>query len=567
MAAALGVLVSCGSVKSGEEVVAASRDSKVVVAYVTSWSEVMPDPQYMTHINYAFGHVNESFNGVKIDNEERLRQIVDLRKQKPELKVLLSIGGWGSGRFSEMAANDEYRRAFAADCDRVVKEFALDGIDIDWEYPTSSMANISSSPDDTENFTLLMQDIRAAIGNEKELTLATVASARYIDFKAILPSVDFVNIMAYDMASAPKHHSALYPSGHSGDITSDGAVTAHLKAGVPPSKLVMGMPFYGRGGDGYPSFQDYNKVGNTDTQYTEKWDEVAQVPYLADKNDTLVFGFENPRSLAIKCQYILDKDLLGGMYWDYSGDNEQGDLRRTVAENLLGKPHKAKVLVLTERGGQHGGFTDAGLKWLAAEGAKGNFSITEINNARNITEAYLSQFSLVIQLDFPPYTWPKEAEDAFVKYIEEGRGGWIGFHHATLLGEFDGYPMWQWFSDFMGGVRFKNYIAPLADGTLIVEDKQHPVMKDVPASFVVPDDEWYTYDKSPRPNVHVLANVDESRYTPASDIKMGDHPVVWVNESKKARNVYFQIGHSSKLYETEGFTTMFRNAINWTLER
>lgn len=567
MAAALGVLVSCGSVKSGEEAIAASRESKVVVAYVTSWSEVMPDPQYMTHINYAFGHVNESFNGVKIDNEERLRQIVDLRKQKPELKVLLSIGGWGSGRFSEMAANDEYRCAFAADCDRVVKEFALDGIDIDWEYPTSSMANISSSPDDTENFTLLMQDIRAAIGNEKELTLATVASARYIDFKAILPSVDFVNIMAYDMASAPKHHSALYPSGHSGDITSDGAVTAHLKAGVPPSKLVMGMPFYGRGGDGYPSFQDYNKVGNTDTQYTEKWDEVAQVPYLADKNDTLVFGFENPRSLAIKCQYILDKDLLGGMYWDYSGDNEQGDLRRTVAENLLGKPHKAKVLVLTERGGQHGGFTDAGLRWLAAEGAKGNFSITEINNARNITEAYLSQFSLVIQLDFPPYTWPKEAEDAFVKYIEEGRGGWIGFHHATLLGEFDGYPMWQWFSDFMGGVRFKNYIAPLADGTLIVEDKQHPVMKDVPASFVVPDDEWYTYDKSPRPNVHVLANVDESSYTPASDIKMGDHPVVWVNESKKARNVYFQIGHSSKLYETEGFTTMFRNAINWTLER
>ena len=567
MAAALGVLVSCGSVKSGEEVVAASRDSKVVVAYVTSWSEVMPDPQYMTHINYAFGHVNESFNGVKIDNEERLKQIVDLRKQKPELKVLLSIGGWGSGRFSEMAANDEYRRAFAADCDRVVKKFALDGIDIDWEYPTSSMANISSSPDDTENFTLLMQDIRAAIGNEKELTLATVASARYIDFKAILPSVDFVNIMAYDMASAPKHHSALYPSGHSGDITSDGAVTAHLKAGVPPSKLVMGMPFYGRGGDGYPSFQDYNKVGNTDTQYTEKWDEVAQVPYLADKNDTLVFGFENPRSLAIKCQYILDKDLLGGMYWDYSGDNEQGDLRRTVAENLLGKPHKAKVLVLTERGGQHGGFTDAGLRWLAAEGVKGNFSITEINNARNVTEAYLSQFSLVIQLDFPPYTWPKEAEDAFVKYIEEGRGGWIGFHHATLLGEFDGYPMWQWFSDFMGGVRFKNYIAPLADGTLIVEDKQHPVMKDVPASFVVPDDEWYTYDKSPRPNVHVLANVDESSYTPASDIKMGDHPVVWVNESKKARNVYFQIGHSSKLYETEGFTTMFRNAINWTLER
>ncbi len=67
-------------------------------------------------------------------------------------------------------------------------------------------------------------------------------------------------------------------------------------------------------------------------------------------------------------------------------------------------------------------------------------------------------------------------------------------------------------------------------------------MKDVPASFVVPDDEWYTYDKSPRPNVHVLANVDESSYTPASDIKMGDHPVVWVNESKEGTQCLFPDG-------------------------
>lgn len=249
MAAALAILASCSTTKSGEST-ANPLSSKVIVAYVTSWSNIVPEPQYMTHINYAFGHVNESFDGVRIDNEERLKQIVDLKKQNPELKVLLSVGGWGSGRFSEMAANDEYRRAFAKDCDRVVKEFDLDGIDIDWEYPTSSMANISASPDDTENFTLLMKDIRAAIGDQKELTLATVASAKYIDFKAILPFINFVNIMAYDMASAPKHHSALYRSANSGGITSDEAVTAHLKAGVPPSMLVMGMPFYGRGGDG-----------------------------------------------------------------------------------------------------------------------------------------------------------------------------------------------------------------------------------------------------------------------------------------------------------------------------
>lgn len=567
--AALGVFISCSSVKA-EKRQTSAPDSKVVVAYVTSWSEVMPEPQYMTHINYAFGHVNETFNGVKVDNEERLRQIVALKQQKPELKVLLSIGGWGSGRFSEMVANDKDRRAFAKDCQRIVKEFGLDGIDIDWEYPTSSAAGISSSPDDTKNFTLLMRDIRKAIGKKKQLTLATVASGEYIDFPAILPYIDFVNIMSYDMASAPKHHSALFRSENSGNITGAEAVAAHLKAGVPASRLVMGMPFYGRGGNGFPNFQDFNKVGHS-KDYTEKWDEGAKVPYLVDRDNTLVFGYENPRSLAIKCQYILNQNLLGGMYWDYSGDNEQGDLRRTVYENLMErKPyvdHFSHVLVLTEGTGQHRAFSDVALKWLIDTGEVMGFTISVLNNAQPVTEQFLSQFQLIIQLDFPPYTWPKEAEQAFVDYIDNGKGGWIGFHHATLLGEFDGYPLWQWFSDFMGGIRFNNYIAPLADGTVVVEDKEHPVMAGVSSSFVLPNDEWYTYDKSPRPNVRVLAHVDEATYTPASDIKMGDHPVIWVNEQKQARNVYFQMGHSPKLFNSDDFTMMLRNAIDWTLKR
>ena len=570
MVAVLAIFAWCGSVNAGGIKKNASSE-KVIIAYVTSWSHVIPNPEYMTHINYAFGHVNETFDSVVIANEGRLRQMVELKKQKPALKVLLSIGGWGSGRFSEMAANDKYRMSFAKDCRRVVKEYGLDGIDIDWEYPTSSAANISASPDDTGNFTLLMRDIRKAIGKKKQLTLATVASAEYIDFKAILPYIDFVNIMSYDMGNAPKHHAALYPSENSGEMTASKAVEAHLAAGVPASRLVMGMPFYGRGGNGYPNFQDFNKVGNADKRYTEKWDEIAKVPYLADEKGTLVFGFENPRSLAIKCQYVLDHNLLGGMYWDYSGDNFQGDMSRTLYESLIqykkGKVATRKVLVLTERGGQHGGFTDAGLQWLAKESKDLNFEITEINNTKPITEEYLKQFHLIIQLDFPPYTWSDEAREAFTNYIDKGYGSWIGFHHATLLGEFDGYPLWQWFSDFMGGVRFKNYIAPLADGITVVEDLQHPVMEGVPGTFVIPDDEWYTYDRSPRPNVHVLAHVDEYSYKPASDVKMGDHPVIWVNESKKARNVYFQMGHSKKLYETEEFTRMFRNAIKWAMEK
>jgi chitinase len=221
------------------------------------------------------------------------------------------------------------------------------------------------------------------------------------------------------------------------------------------------------------------------------------------------------------------------------------------------------MLVLTERGGQHGPFTDAGLRWLTEQQSELGFEMTEINDTRQIDEEFLSQFRVIVQLDYPPYTWTPEAQRAFTSYIDEGRGGWVGFHHATLLGEFDGYPMWQWFSDFMGGIRFQNYIAALADGTVTVETVDHPVMKDVPATFVIPDDEWYTFDRSPRPGVQVLASVDEASYDPASDIVMGDHPVVWTNPDKKARNVYFLPGHTAELYDNPAFTRMFTNAIDW----
>ncbi len=103
-------------------------DERVVVAYVTSWSSVVPDPCVMTHLNYAFGHVNDDFDGVRVDNPERLHQMVALKSVNPDLKVLLSVGGWGSGRFSEMAADDACRASFAEDCLRVVEEFGLDGI-------------------------------------------------------------------------------------------------------------------------------------------------------------------------------------------------------------------------------------------------------------------------------------------------------------------------------------------------------------------------------------------------------------------------------------------------------
>ncbi len=562
--AAVAILLLSATVSGKTKV-----DETVIVAYVTSWTNEVPDPTTMTHINYAFGHVNDTFNGVRIDNPDRLRMIVGLKAKNPALKVMLSVGGWGSGRFSEMAATAENRMAFAKDCKRVVNEFGLDGIDIDWEYPTQSSAKISSSPQDTENFTLLMRDLRKVLGKQKLLTAATVCNANYIDFKACIQYMDLVNVMAYDMGNASKHHAALFPSPHAGYCTSSQAVEAHLKAGVPREKLVMGVPFYGKGRRDDEGLKMFRRTGRLPEGYSHLWDEEGRFPYITDADGKFVWGYENARSLSDKCQYILDQHLRGGMYWDYASDNPQGDERRTLFLSLLqnkkGTPAPRRVLVLAERGGLHEGFTAAGLKWLEDNKERLNMEITVLNSAKQIAKGEILTYHLVLQLNYPPYVWSSEAQQDMEQYIDRSQGGYIGFHHASLLGEFDGYPMWTWFSDFMGKIRYKNYIAEKCDGTVQVEDRRHPVMKDVPGTFVIPDDEWYTYEQDPRPNVHVLAHVDEASYTTKTDIKMGDHPVVWINPSKVSRNVYFQFGHSKLLFDTPAFVTMFENSLRWTL--
>lgn len=327
----LAAILMCGSAAFAQDKEAESK--YVVVAYVTSWTRVMPDPFVMTHINYAFGHVNDTFNGVRIDNPRRLKGLVALKETNPELKVMLSVGGWGSGRFSEMAADEQNRLSFANDCLRVVEEFKLDGIDIDWEYPTSSDAGISSSPQDKENFNLLMRDLRAVLGNDKLLTLASSAYAEYIDFHSCMQYLNFVNVMTYDMATAPKHHSPLYASENTKG-SCEGAVKAHIEAGVPVSQLVLGVPFYGRGGTALPSFVDYKDV-KTDGEFVEMWDEKAQAPYLADKDGILVLGYDTPKSLKLKCDFIKENGLLGGMYWEYAGDNDSADLQKVLAAELL----------------------------------------------------------------------------------------------------------------------------------------------------------------------------------------------------------------------------------------
>ena len=226
-------------------------------------------------------------------------------------------------------------------------------------------------------------------------------------------------------------------------------------------------------------------------------------------------------------------------------------------------PTRFHVLALYENGGHHLEYSTRAKVWLNQLAADSNFTIDYSNHSDTMTEALLANYQLIIQLDYVPYGWKPEATTAFQNYIEQGRGGWIGFHHATLLGEFDGFPMWPWFSGFMGGIRWKDYIGRFAKATVHIEDHRHPVMEGIPDSFAVMKEEWYTYDRSPRPNVHVIANVDESSYQPDTTVKMGDHPVIWTNEKMPARNIYIFMGHSPILFDDPVYKKIFSNAIFW----
>lgn len=237
----------------------------------------------------------------------------------------------------------------------------------------------------------------------------------------------------------------------------------------------------------------------------------------------------------------------------------------SVAAQTSSKP-KFKVLAIAEVNGGHARFDSAGKIWLNKLAVDSNFAIEYISDPKAITPKYLKQFKLFLQLDYPPYPWEKEAQDAFKNYIEKGKGGWVGIHHPTLLGKFDGYPMWQWYSEFMGDIAFDNYIGSGAVATLKVEDSSHPVMKDLPAVFQAKD-QWYIYNKSPRPNVHVLGSIDENSYIPPKTTKMGDHPVIWINEHVKARNVFIAMGHYPELFNDVYYTTLLRNAIFWALKK
>ena len=340
------------------------KDGFIVVGYATYWDTPMPNPTLLTHINYAFAHIKSDFESLDIQSPSRLTKIAGLKKTNPNLKVLLSVGGWEAGNFSEMAASDTHRKKFCSNCAAAVKNYNLDGIDLDWEYPTSNAAGISSSPDDTKNFNLVLQELRETIGTDKIISYASSSShPEYVDWPTAIKYIDYVNVMTYDMGAAPKgHNSPLHKGDRFTHSSWDEAIQKHVKAGIPKNRMVMGVPFYGKaekspadadkvfvdskGKLGYSiKYKDIVPVVEKGTymgvalnrKLHRVWDPKSMVPFLADDTGRNFLSYDDPESVTAKGKYVTDNSLLGAMFWEYRGDTQDHGLLKPLVKAIYGK--------------------------------------------------------------------------------------------------------------------------------------------------------------------------------------------------------------------------------------
>lgn len=326
----------------------------MIIAYYTENSSALPDPSCLTHINYAHGRFVDKETGdggIWIEKPELLEKVIALKQQKPSLKVLLMIGGWGdkADGFSMMARDARKRTLFCQSCKEHIDNYGLDGIDIDWEYPTAGPSENGRHPDDTRNFNLVLKELRETIGNTKIISYASSASADYVDWKTAMLYMDYVNVMTYDMGDPPYHNAPLY---YSAAITRkrsvDQSITQHFAAGVPLNRQVMGVPFYGHGTDPYKDDVKFNEMAGifSSSKYEgkniRKWDSVAKVPYLVDESGNFLLGYDDQESVTYKGQYVVQKNLLGAMFWEYRHDDSQGTLRKALCKAIYGSESTTK---------------------------------------------------------------------------------------------------------------------------------------------------------------------------------------------------------------------------------
>jgi chitinase len=367
-----------------------------VVGYLASWgvrtkgTRIADLPaKDLTHIFYAFGKIADDGRVVlgdqcvdvgvcdtsrAVNPGGNFAELARLKQRYPHLKLVVSIGGWtGSGKFSDAALTDSSRRLFAESAIDVFirqRPGLFDGIDIDWEFPVSGgMQGNVERPVDKENFTLLLAELRRQLDargaidrRHYELAIAASAGPRgfaNIDVARITPLLDFLNVMTYDYhagSSRTGFNSPLYAA--KGDPTPalniDATMRRFLDAGVPAGKLLVGIPFYGRGYGNVPSvndglFQpgngnppgwrpgdgDWRTLAQTrlkNPNYARHWESAARVPWLYDSTSGTWVSYDDPQSVGEKVRYVRERGLGGVVIWELGGDD--GSLMRAISERL-----------------------------------------------------------------------------------------------------------------------------------------------------------------------------------------------------------------------------------------
>jgi chitinase len=338
----------------------AKTNKYVITAYVFPRNMVLTADQVaaskLTRINFAFANIDQG-RIVEGDPSDaaNLATLVGLKKENPDLTVLVSVGGWlWSGRFSDASLTPASRAKFIDSVADFVTRYNLDGLDIDWEYP--AMAGAAGNvfrPEDKQNYTLLLKELRERFKKMQKtlhrhlyITIAAGASSEFLEhteMDKVQKYVDTVNLMAYDYYEPGDdkitgNHAPLYvdPADPKG-ISSDKSVKEFEAAGVPADKIVLGVPFYGhvwgdvtatnnglfQPGDPVPDAystygtltQDFKNQG-----FTRYWDRKASVPYLYNAQKRIFVSYEDPESLGLKCKYVIDHHLAGMMFWEYESD-------------------------------------------------------------------------------------------------------------------------------------------------------------------------------------------------------------------------------------------------------
>jgi len=379
MVLVLGILVTT--------VEAQSPGSKwKIVGYYPSWGtyaanyQVARIPaQNLTHVVYAFANISaggelvlgdafadvqKRFPGAGNDTSFHggFGQLLQLKKRNPHLKTLLAVGGWSwSGKFSDVALTAASRQKFARSCVALVARYGFDGLDIDWEYPVEGgLAGNKRRPADKVNYTLLVAELRKQFDTRGRqdrrrylITAATSAAAshfRHVELAKMSTLLDWFNLMAYDFAgpwsSRTGFHAALAATGAAGEdpqLNVMAAVQGYLKAGVPAEKIVLGVPFYGRGWTGvgpaddglFGAYQGVPRgtreggiyeyrdlVANHVRPAIRHWHPQARVPWLYDPVKRTMITYEDVESVGWKAKYVRSQKLGGLMAWDLSKDAE-----------------------------------------------------------------------------------------------------------------------------------------------------------------------------------------------------------------------------------------------------